>query len=115
MSLRARAAAFDLAVGDEHIAKALDVDHGHGRKTMCGAVVIALKRSAALLGLLLVIAFTVGKVDWASAATPHAHLATTTTLAAVLTAAAVVASNPMSFLFNGPDWVRYLPAAMPAR
>jgi NCS1 family nucleobase:cation symporter-1 len=72
---------------------------------------------AALLGfaLLLVIAFTVGKVDWASAATPHAHLATTTTVAAVLTAAAVVGSNPMSFLFNGPDWVRYLPAAMPAR
>ena len=72
---------------------------------------------AALLGvaLLLVIAFTVGKVDWASAATPHAHLATTTTVAAVLTAAAVVASNPLSFLFNGPDWVRYLPVATRAR
>lgn len=72
---------------------------------------------AALLGaaLLLVIAFTVGKVDWVNAATPHAHLATTTTLAAVLTAAAVVASNPLSFLFNGPDWVRYLPAATPVR
>lgn len=72
---------------------------------------------AALLGgaLLLVIAFTVGKVDWASAATPHAHLATSTTLAAVLTAAAVVASNPLSFLFNGPDWVRYLPAVTPSR
>jgi purine-cytosine permease-like protein len=72
---------------------------------------------AALLGtaLLLVIAFTVGKVDWASAALPHAHLATSTTFAAVLTAAAVIASNPLSFLFNGPDWVRYLPAITPAR
>jgi purine-cytosine permease-like protein len=70
---------------------------------------------AGLLGaaLLLVIVFTAGRVDWANAATPHAHLATSTTLAAVLTAAAVVASNPLSFLFNGPDWVRYLPAGTP--
>ena len=72
---------------------------------------------AALLGssLLLVIAFTVGEVDWASAATPHVHLATTATAAVFLTAAAVVASNPLSFLFNGPDWVRYLPVATQAR
>jgi purine-cytosine permease-like protein len=72
---------------------------------------------AALVGvaLLVVIVFTVGKVDWAHAAAPHAHLAATTTVAAFLTAAAVIASNPMSFLFNGPDWVRYLPSATPAR
>jgi purine-cytosine permease-like protein len=72
---------------------------------------------AALVGtaLLLVFAFTVGKVDWVNAATPHVHLATSTTAAAFLTAAAVIASNPMSFLFNGPDWVRYLPSATPAR
>jgi NCS1 family nucleobase:cation symporter-1 len=72
---------------------------------------------AALVGvaLLIVIAFTVGKVDWVHAAAPHAHLAATTTVAAFLTAAAVIASNPMSFLFNGPDWVRYLPSATPAR
>ena len=71
---------------------------------------------AALVGiaLLAVIAFTAGKVDWANAAVPHAHVATTTA-AAFLTAAAVIASNPLSFLFNGPDWVRYLPAATPAR
>jgi NCS1 family nucleobase:cation symporter-1 len=72
---------------------------------------------AALVGavLLVVIAFTVGKVDWANAAAPHAHLTSTTTLAAFLTATAVIASNPMSFLFNGPDWVRYLPSATRAR
>jgi nucleobase:cation symporter-1, NCS1 family len=71
---------------------------------------------AALVGvaLLAVIAFTAGKVDWANAAAPHAHVATTTA-AAFLTAAAVIASNPLSFLFNGPDWVRYLPSATPAR
>jgi NCS1 family nucleobase:cation symporter-1 len=71
---------------------------------------------AALVGtaLLVVIGFTVGKVNWVNAATPHVHLATSST-AAFLVAAAVVASNPMSFLFNGPDWVRYLPSATPAR
>jgi purine-cytosine permease-like protein len=71
---------------------------------------------AALVGaaLLIVIAFTVGKVDGLNAAAPHAHL-TTTTGAAFLTAAAVIAANPISFLFNGPDWVRYLPSATPAR
>ena len=72
---------------------------------------------AALVGaaLLLVIIFTSGKVDWAHAAQPHAHLGSATTLAAFLTAAAVIASNPLSFIFNGPDWTRYLPAATPAR
>ena len=70
---------------------------------------------AALVGvaLLVVIAFSVGKVHGMNAAAPHAHLATTG--AAFLTAAAVIASNPLSFLFNGPDWVRYLPSATPAR
>jgi NCS1 family nucleobase:cation symporter-1 len=67
------------------------------------------------IALLAVIAFTSAKVDWLNAATPHVHLATTTTAAAFLTAAAVIASNPLSFLFNGADWVRYLPSATPAR
>jgi NCS1 family nucleobase:cation symporter-1 len=71
----------------------------------------------ALVGaaLLLVLGFTVGKVDWSGAALSHAHLTTAATAAALLAAAGIVASNPMSFLFNGPDWVRYLPAATPAR
>ena len=65
--------------------------------------------------LLLVIAFTIDKVDWAHAAVSRAPLASSTTAAAFLTAAAVIASNPLSFLFNGPDWVRYLPSTTPAR
>src|ERR1700683_630092 len=71
---------------------------------------------AALVGvaLLLVIAFTVGQVDWAHAAASHVHLASSTTVATFLTAMAVIASNPLSFLFNGPDWVRYLPSTTPA-
>jgi nucleobase:cation symporter-1, NCS1 family len=67
------------------------------------------------IALLLVIAFTVGKVDWANGAASHAHLSSATAGAAFLTAAAVIASNPMSFLFNGPDWVRYLPSTTPGR
>lgn len=67
------------------------------------------------IALLLVGAFTLGKVDWAAAATAHLPLSGAATVAAFLAAAGVVASNPMSFLFNGADWVRYLPTATPAR
>lgn len=65
--------------------------------------------------LLVVMAVTVGQVDWVHAARPHAHLASASALAAFLTACAALASNPISFLFNGPDWVRYLPSGTPAR
>jgi purine-cytosine permease-like protein len=72
---------------------------------------------SALVGvaLLLVVAVTVGKVDWAHAALPHASLTTSTTFAAFLAGAAIVASNPLSFLFNGPDWVRYVPSQTSGR
>jgi NCS1 family nucleobase:cation symporter-1 len=72
---------------------------------------------AALVGavLLIVVAVTVDKVDWAHGALTHAPLATTTTFAAFLAAAAVIASNPLSFLFNGPDWVRYVPSQTSGR
>jgi purine-cytosine permease-like protein len=71
--------------------------------------------SAAVGGtLLVVIAFTVGRVDWADAALSHVHASPGTFAAVFLSAAAVIASNPLSYLFNGPDWVRYLPSATPA-
>jgi NCS1 family nucleobase:cation symporter-1 len=72
---------------------------------------------AAVVGavLLIVMAFTFEHVDWAHAATAHAPLTSASVLATFLTACAALASNPMSFLFNGPDWVRYLPSRTPAR
>jgi purine-cytosine permease-like protein len=72
---------------------------------------------SALIGgaLLLVLAFTVGKVDWVHAAVPHASLSGATVIATLFAAIAVVASNPLSFLFNGPDWVRYLPSKTAGR
>lgn len=45
----------------------------------------------------------------------HATLSAGATVAAFLTACGILASNPLSFLFNGPDWVRYLPSATPGR
>ncbi len=78
--------------------------------------------------LIVVIAFTIGKIDFAHtagaaiggaasgvAATAHAARTWGAAIATFLTAAAVIASNPLSFLFNGPDWVRYLPSATPGR
>jgi nucleobase:cation symporter-1, NCS1 family len=72
---------------------------------------------AVLIGavLILVMAYTVPEVDWSHAAQPHAPLGSASVLGAFLTAAAVIASNPISFLFNGPDWVRYLPSRTAAR
>jgi NCS1 family nucleobase:cation symporter-1 len=65
--------------------------------------------------LLLVIGFTLPQVNWAHAGLPHVPLTTTTVLAAFLAATAIIASNPLSFLFNGPDWVRYLPSKTSGR
>jgi len=72
---------------------------------------------ATLVGaaLIVVMSYAATRVDWRHAAVPHAHMTTATTLAAFITATAVIASNPLSFLFNGPDWVRYLPSATPGR
>jgi purine-cytosine permease-like protein len=74
--------------------------------------IFAVLVSAALI---IVFAFVVGKIDLGKAAAVHAVLAPGATLAAFLTACAIIASNPLSFLFNGPDWVRYLPSQTPAR
>ncbi len=67
------------------------------------------------IALLLVMGFTLPKVDWVHASIPHASPTTATALAAFFVATAIVASNPISFLFNGPDWVRYLPVKTPRR
>ena len=92
---------------------------------MCGVIAVLghatmvwfQRLFSALIGgaLLLVLAFTVGKVDWLHAAIPHAPLSGAMAVATLFTAIAVVASNPLSFLFNGPDWVRYLPSRTAGR
>jgi nucleobase:cation symporter-1, NCS1 family len=65
--------------------------------------------------LLAVLVITLGQVHWGAPLQAHAPLSPAGTAAVFFSAAAIVASNPMSFLFNGPDWVRYLPSVTPAR
>jgi purine-cytosine permease-like protein len=73
--------------------------------------------------LILVFGVTTAKIDFTHAAVaatvsqaaPDAARTSGAAIAAFLTAAAIIASNPLSFLFNGPDWVRYLPSATPGR
>jgi nucleobase:cation symporter-1, NCS1 family len=81
------------------------------------ATMVYLQRfSALVLGavLLVVFVYTCREVDWAAIGVPHSRLAQST-FAAFMTACGVMASQPIGYLFNGPDWVRYLPAATPAR
>ena len=92
---------------------------------LCGGVAVLghatvawFQRIAAVLvtaPLLLMLCSTISRVDWAHAAIPHAQATSGSQFAVFLTAAALIASNPLSFLFNGPDWVRYLPCGTPAR
>ena len=79
---------------------------GHATMVWCQRIFAVVVGGA----LLLVMGFTLPQVNWAHAGVPHAPLTTATSLAAFLAATAIIASNPLSFLFNGPDWVRYLPS-----
>lgn len=82
------------------------------------ATMVFLQRFfAVILGavLFVVLVYTCGQVDWPHGGTPHAPLTAKTTTAAFMTACGVMASQPIGYLFNGPDWVRYLPTATPAR
>ena len=58
--------------------------------------------------LILVLAYCIGGVDWSASA--RGDLTTWETIAVILAAGAVIASGPISYLFNAPDWVRYLPS-----
>ncbi len=82
------------------------------------ATMVFLQRFfAVILGaaLFLVLIYTCGQVDWSRAGMPHAPLSGRTVAAAFMTACGLLASQPIGYLFNGPDWVRYLPIATPGR
>lgn len=70
---------------------------------------------AVLLTVVVAVVFfyTVGGVDWGAG--PDTSLSTGATIAAMTVGAAVVASGPLSYLFNASDWSRYLPSQTPAK
>jgi nucleobase:cation symporter-1, NCS1 family len=89
---------------------------GGGVAVLGHATMVFLQRILALsLGgvLLVVFAYTCGEVDWVGAG--HMSLTPSAFPAAFMTACGVLAFQPISYLFNGPDWVRYLPSQTSAR
>ncbi len=65
---------------------------------------------AILLSLVLVLVFfyTIGSVNWSAG--PAHPLSTAATIGAFLAGTAVIASGPLSYMFNCSDWPRYLPS-----
>lgn len=87
---------------------------GGGIAVLGHATMVYLQRIFAFLltgALLLVFVASVGGVHWG---TP-AHVSGGAAIAIFFVACAVIASGPISYLYNGPDWVRYLPSRTPAR
>jgi len=65
---------------------------------------------AIMLSLVLVVVFfyTIGGVNWSAG--PAHPLSAAVTIGAFFAGAAVVASGPLSYMFNCSDWPRYLPS-----
>jgi NCS1 family nucleobase:cation symporter-1 len=78
------------------------------------ATMVYLQRVFAVIltvALALVFAYSVGDVQWSHPAQVSGGAA----VALFTVACAVIASGPISYLYNAPDWVRYLPSATSAR
>ncbi|WP_197383623.1 purine-cytosine permease family protein [Mycolicibacterium mengxianglii] len=87
-----------------------------------GAVIAAFGHSAMvwiqriasvvlLVSLVLVLAFTIGGADWTGTTAVDSGSA----IVLLSIAAAANASGPISYLFNAPDYFRYLPSDVPPR
>ncbi len=70
---------------------------------------------AVLLSLVMVVVFfyTIGGVNWSAG--PAHPLSTSATIGAFLAGTAVIASGPLSYMFNCSDWPRYLPGKTSSR
>lgn len=64
---------------------------------------------AIMLSLVMVVVFfyTIGGVNWSAG--PAHPLSTAATIGAFMAGTAVIASGPLSYMFNCSDWPRYLP------
>jgi NCS1 family nucleobase:cation symporter-1 len=104
--------------GAKLFAVAIQLTLGGGIAVFGHATMVFLQRYFAVaLGalFLLVLAFTLPQAHWGAAASGHAPLAGLALAAAFMTACGVIAAQPVSYLYNGPDWVRYLPSRTPGR
>jgi nucleobase:cation symporter-1, NCS1 family len=104
--------------GDEgKVLATLVVLGGSGAIAIYGhATMVHLQRVFAValtVVLALVLVYCIRGVDWSASGT--SELTSWETLAVILAAGAVIASGPISYLFNGPDWVRYLPSKTAGR
>lgn len=89
---------------------------GGGAAVLGHATMVFLQRIFAVaLGavFLLVLAWTAPLAHWSHPA--PGRLAGLALAAAFMTGCGVIASQPVSYLYNGPDWVRYLPRQTQAR
>jgi purine-cytosine permease-like protein len=70
---------------------------------------------AILLSLVMVVVFfyTISGVNWSAG--PAHPLSTSATIGAFMAGTAVVASGPLSYMFNCSDWPRYLPGNTSSR
>jgi nucleobase:cation symporter-1, NCS1 family len=100
------------------VAVVIQLALGGGIAVFGHATMVFLQRFFAVaLGalFLLVLAFTLPQAHWHAAAGGHAPLAGLALAAGFMTACGVIAAQPVSYLYNGPDWVRYLPSRTPGR
>jgi len=79
-------------------------------------MVFAQRFFAVALGAVFLVVLAV-TAPHAFAGSAHAHpsLAGLALAAAFMSACGVIASQPVSYMYNGPDWVRYLPRPTSAR
>ncbi|MDB5445791.1 MAG: hypothetical protein JWQ97_1108 [Phenylobacterium sp.] len=89
---------------------------GGGIAVLGHATMVFLQRifaAALAAAFILVLAWTAPQVHWTHLGAAHPPLFGWALAAAFMTGCGVIASQPVSYLYNGPDWVRYLPAATP--
>ncbi len=91
---------------------------GGGIAVLGHATMVYLQRLFAIglgVSLLMVLSCTVLNAHWAVLLHPAAPALAGSMFAAVMIGCGVIASQPVSYIYNGPDWLRYLPGATPAK
>ena len=100
------------------VAMAVQLALGGGIAVFGHATMVYLQRLFAVglgVSLLLVLAWTGVHAHWAVLFSSGTHVGAGALFAALMIGCGVIASQPVSYIYNGPDWLRYLPGATPSR